>query len=61
VEEPSAAEPVASPAEVEAAARAVEAAPDVRLDRIAELRARIERAEFEVDANRIAEAILEGE
>lgn len=61
VEEAPAEEAVVSAAEVEAAARAVQAAPDVRLDRVAELRARIERGQFEIDANRIAEAILEGQ
>lgn len=61
VQETPAEEAVASAAEVEAAARAVQAAPNVRLDRVAELRARIERGEFDIDANRIAEAILEGE
>ncbi|MCX7599783.1 MAG: flagellar biosynthesis anti-sigma factor FlgM [Armatimonadetes bacterium] len=61
VKEPAVTEAAASAAEVQAAARAMQAAPDVRLDRIAELRARIERGEFKIDANRIAEAIMEGE
>jgi flagellar biosynthesis anti-sigma factor FlgM len=54
------AEKVASAAEVRAAQEAVGAAADVRLDRVAELRARIERGEFKVDADKIADGIVEG-
>jgi negative regulator of flagellin synthesis FlgM len=56
----SEAEAVAAAAEAQAAAQAVAAAPDVRVDRIAELRARLERGEFKVDAQRVADGIIRG-
>ncbi len=46
-------------AEAQLAARIISQTPEVRLQRINELRARIEAGEFKVDANEVAERILE--
>ena len=37
---------------------AVEAAPDIRMDRVAELHAKLAKGEFKVDAERLADNLL---
>ena len=37
---------------------AVEAVPDIRMDRVAELRAKLAKGEFRVDAERLADSML---
>lgn len=54
------AEKAASAAEVQMAHQAAGAAAEVRLDRVAELRTRIERGEFKVNAEKVASAMVEG-
>ena len=54
------AEKVSSSAEVRFAQETVAATADVRLDRVSEMRARIERGEFKVDAEKVAAGIVEG-
>ena len=45
--------------EAQLAAQVIASAPDVRLDKINELRAKIEAGEFKVDASEVAERIIE--
>jgi flagellar biosynthesis anti-sigma factor FlgM len=59
-EHAGAAEKVSSSAEVHMAKEAVAATADVRLDRVSEMRARIERGEFKVDAEKVAAGMVEG-
>ncbi len=59
-ESAGAAEKTASAAEVRLAQEAVAATAEVRLDRVSEMRAKIERGEFKVDAEKIAAGIVEG-
>jgi len=50
----------AAAAEIQAATEAVRAAGDLRADRVAELRGKIERGELKVDAKRIADRMVGG-
>ena len=51
---------VAASAEIQAATEAVRAAAEVRADRVAAIRAKIQSGKFRVDPAAIAEAIIDG-
>jgi len=55
------AEATARAEEIQAATEAVRSAPEVRADRVAELQAKVRAGELKVDADKIAERIVEGE
>lgn len=59
-EEVSETKAAAEAREIQAATEAVQSAPDVRLEKIAELRAKIERGDFKVDPEVVAERIIGG-
>ena len=57
---PEAADKVAGSQEIRAAMQIVQAAPEIRADKVAQLAAKIRSGEFKIDPDLIAERIIKG-